>query len=209
MNRKDQVETAIGGRNADDSPRRQRVPAAADQGVAADSVGFTGATRRPTATTIRDSSLAVMPGPAHAPAADGKNYQGQPAGQGPEAAFEARWPRALLDRRAPSPGQIRAAYAQHPALKVLADQTARVASLGTSETQLMAQTEHALDGDVGLLRAAVKRTGINPDQFLRKVAAIEGVGGPEIPLDQVHVEGIADPKFEPGLSARRRGDGRT
>jgi murein DD-endopeptidase MepM/ murein hydrolase activator NlpD len=60
----------------------------------------------------------------------------------------------------------------------------------------MSATELALDGDVGLLRSAVKRTGINPDQFLKKVAAAEGVGGPEIPLDQVHVEGIPDPVFD-------------
>jgi len=60
----------------------------------------------------------------------------------------------------------------------------------------MSQTEVALDSDVGLLRAAVKRTGINPDQFLRKVEASEGVGGPEIPLDQVHVEGIPDRNFD-------------
>ena len=42
---------------------------------------------------------------------------------------------------------------------------------------------------------SVKRTGINPDQFQHKVAASEGVGGPEIPLDQVHVEGITDPRL--------------
>jgi murein DD-endopeptidase MepM/ murein hydrolase activator NlpD len=81
-------------------------------------------------------------------------------------------------------------------LKALDVQTQRVAALGGNETQLMAQTETALDSDVGLLRAAVKRTGINPDQFLRKVEAVDGVGGPEIPLDQVHVEGIPDRNFD-------------
>jgi murein DD-endopeptidase MepM/ murein hydrolase activator NlpD len=71
-----------------------------------------------------------------------------------------------------------------------------VAALGNAETDMMSRTEVALDGDVGLLRAAVKRTGINPDQFLKKVAAAEGMGGPEIPLDQVHIRGTADPGFD-------------
>ena len=60
---------------------------------------------------------------------------------------------------------------------------------------MMSLTEVTLDGDVGLLRGAVKSTGINPDQFLHKVAASEGMGGPEIPLDQVHIEGITDSGF--------------
>jgi murein DD-endopeptidase MepM/ murein hydrolase activator NlpD len=66
--------------------------------------------------------------------------------------------------------------------------------LGSAETQMMGQTEIALNGDVGLLRSVVKRTGINPDQFLHRAQASDGVGGPEIPLDQVHMDG-ADPKF--------------
>ena len=50
-------------------------------------------------------------------------------------------------------------------------------------------------GDVGNLRNVMRRTGINPDASARKVAGSEGVGGPEIPLDQVHVDGISDPGF--------------
>src|ERR1019366_399389 len=49
-------------------------------------------------------------------------------------------------------------------LKALDAQTTRLAALGGNEVQLMSQTEIALNSDVGLLRTAVKRTGINPDQ---------------------------------------------
>jgi murein DD-endopeptidase MepM/ murein hydrolase activator NlpD len=59
----------------------------------------------------------------------------------------------------------------------------------------MAKTEGALDQGVGNLRNVMRRTGINPDAFARKVASSEGVGGPEIPLDQVRIEGISDSKF--------------
>jgi murein DD-endopeptidase MepM/ murein hydrolase activator NlpD len=88
-----------------------------------------------------------------------------------------------------------AAYAQHPALRSLAEQTARVAGIGHDENVLMARTEGALDQGVGNLRDLMRRTGINPDQFARKLAANEGVGGPDIPLDQVKIEGISDPQF--------------
>ncbi len=41
----------------------------------------------------------------------------------------------------------------------------------------------------------MRRTGINPDQFAAKLAANDGVGGPDIPLDQVKMEGISDSQF--------------
>ncbi len=44
---------------------------------------------------------------------------------------------------------IPAAYAQHPALRALAEQTARVAGIGRDENVLMARTEGALDQGVG------------------------------------------------------------
>jgi murein DD-endopeptidase MepM/ murein hydrolase activator NlpD len=193
LNRKGQMEAAISARGAGDSPATE-VPVSADQGVAADSVGFTGATVTSDTEDDPDSSLAVMPGPAVPQPRTEKNTKASLLDKALKQVETMA--SALLDRRAPSPIQIRAAFAQHPALKALADQTARVASLGNQETGLMSETELALDGDVGLLRSAVKHTGINPDQFLKKVAAAEGVGGPEIPLDQVHVEGIADPVFD-------------
>lgn len=93
------------------------------------------------------------------------------------------------------PRDLPAAYAQHPALRALAEQTARVAAIGQNETVLMARTEGALDQGVGNLRNVMKRAGINPDSFTRKLASNEGVGGPEIPLDQVRIEGVTDPKF--------------
>jgi len=41
----------------------------------------------------------------------------------------------------------------------------------------------------------MRRTGINPDVFARKIASAHGMGGPEIPLSQVRIEGISDPHF--------------
>jgi murein DD-endopeptidase MepM/ murein hydrolase activator NlpD len=191
LSRKTQVEASIGSHGPEIPLAAGQARADhADSGVAADSVGFTGI---PADTDdAGDSSLSVMPGPV-AP---------QPRVEKPSKASQLNgaWTKiekfasALLVRRGPSPMQISAAYAQHPALNMLAAQTARVAALGSAETQMMGQTEIALNGDVGLLRSVIKRTGINPDQFLHRAQANDGVGGPEIPLDQVHMEG-ADPKF--------------
>lgn len=86
-------------------------------------------------------------------------------------------------------------YAQNPALRVLAQQTDRLSTIGQSETLLMAKTQSALLQGVSHLRNVMRRTGINPDSFSRKIAANEGVGGPEIPIDQVRIVGIPDAKF--------------
>jgi murein DD-endopeptidase MepM/ murein hydrolase activator NlpD len=105
-------------------------------------------------------------------------------------------PRWIHDRLFPSPVRdLTRAYAQHPGLHQLGAQTARVEGIGKSESQLMIRTEGALDQSVGNLRSVVRQTGINPDAFARKIAGAQGVGGPEIPLDQVRVEGISDPQF--------------
>ena len=61
LNHKTQVEARIGAPAPDSIPNVSNP--ASDQGVAADSVGFTGATISPDNEDDPDSSLAVMPGP--------------------------------------------------------------------------------------------------------------------------------------------------
>ena len=101
---------------------------------------------------------------------------------------------ALFQEPAPA-RQGSAAHAQHPALKSLAEQTARVTAIGRSETELLARAESALQRSVGNLRGVLRASGLNPDQFARRVAGASGIGGPEIPLDEVKLEGISDPEF--------------
>jgi murein DD-endopeptidase MepM/ murein hydrolase activator NlpD len=86
-------------------------------------------------------------------------------------------------------------YARHPALRGLDAQTERLARIGQDETRLMARTETALDQGIGHLRSRMRHAGIDPDQFAQRIADGEGVGGPEIPLDRVHIAGISDPGF--------------
>ena len=139
-------------------------------------------------------SLTVMPGPVAPQPRIAKPTKSSFLENAWQAA-SASWPPPCSCRPRRPIVQISAAYAQHPALRALQDQTARVAQMGKGETLLMAQTEVALKDDVGNLRDLVRRTGLNPDEFEHKGAGSEGVGGPDIPLDQVQVDGISDPAF--------------
>ncbi|HUO99759.1 MAG TPA: peptidoglycan DD-metalloendopeptidase family protein [Rhizomicrobium sp.] len=87
--------------------------------------------------------------------------------------------------------------ARHPVLKQLAAQTERVRRLGLIETALMTRTQDQVEDGVQEIRAVLRHTGINPDQFEQRVAQAQGgVGGPDIPLSSVHIEGISDTAFQ-------------
>ena len=108
-----------------------------------------------------------------------------------------------IETRTAEPSPV--TYAEHPGLKALAEQTARVGRIGQSETSLMARTEGELGRGVGAIQSVMRRAGINPDLFARRAGM--GEGGPEIPLDHVKIEGISDPKFTQAyLSAAARLD---
>ncbi len=142
------------------------------------------------------SSLTMMPEPAAPQPRTGRPVKASfldTATQKVAALFQAVG--ARLHMGVTAPAGTSAAYAQHPALRALTQQTERVAAIGRNDVQLMAQTEKALGMGVTNLRGVMRRTGINPDSFARKISAREGIGGPEIPLDQVRLEGISDPHF--------------
>ena len=87
--------------------------------------------------------------------------------------------------------------ARHPVLKQLMAQTERVRHLSTTQTTLMAQTQGQVEEGINHIRTVLRRTGINPDQFAERVASAEGgVGGPEIPLSAISIEGISDVAFQ-------------
>ncbi len=196
LSRANQVEAGVGGHNlAAAAPVEQTQPVLQGTAQAAGSMDVE-APADVSADETGSSALVIMPGPA----------QPQPRTAHPvkSSALDSAMHRfADLFKSVTESVHIDthpvhdtpAAYAQHPGLRALADQTNRVAQIGQSETVLMAKTEGTLEQGVGDLRGVMRRTGINPDSFARKIAANEGMGGPEIPLDQVKIEGISDPKF--------------
>jgi murein DD-endopeptidase MepM/ murein hydrolase activator NlpD len=210
--RKNQIEATIGaGHGAAALPAG--LPAysgPADTGLAGDSLGFDGpaaatgmgSANLPTDTDGGSGSLTMMPGPVAPQPRVAKPVKSSllvnPFSVNPFSgafAHVAKLAAAIFERPAAPATRLSAAYAQHPALRALEEQTARVAAMGHDETRLMTLTEDALKGDVGNLRDLVRRTGLNPDEFQRRAAAGEAMGGPDIPLDQVQVEGISDPAF--------------
>jgi murein DD-endopeptidase MepM/ murein hydrolase activator NlpD len=95
----------------------------------------------------------------------------------------------------PAPRLTTASYVQHPALRALAEQTERVAKIGSGETALMSRTQGEVAQGVSELQTVIRRTGINPNDYTRRVDGAHGMGGPEIPLQAVHVDGISDQSF--------------
>jgi murein DD-endopeptidase MepM/ murein hydrolase activator NlpD len=98
---------------------------------------------------------------------------------------------ALPSETAPLPESI--VFSRNPRLRVLAQQTGRLARAGGSETLLLASAEDKLQQGIGNLRRLIRDTGIDPDRFAGRLD--RGVGGPEIPIEQVRIQGVADPRF--------------
>lgn len=102
----------------------------------------------------------------------------------------------LFGNRAPKASRADIAFARHPALRILAEETARVSKIGRDETVLMTQAQTEVAGGVGTIRALLRNTGIDANQFTQKYEAARGMGGPDVPLQSVHVEGISDVAFQ-------------
>jgi murein DD-endopeptidase MepM/ murein hydrolase activator NlpD len=184
LNRKHTIETTLSGGGAV-GPAPQ--PDASENAPAADSLGAASDADSDSGADAGGSSdLTVMPQPA-APQPRTARTKSSFLDLGPTLRHLAD---LLFDRHETATPQISVAYAQHPALRALAAQTARVKRIGGDETVLMSKTQAELGESVANLQGVMRRTGIDPTQFARKAAASDGVGGPEIPLDSVHVEGL-------------------
>jgi murein DD-endopeptidase MepM/ murein hydrolase activator NlpD len=98
--------------------------------------------------------------------------------------------------QAANPAIAPAVLMRHPALKAIALEADRVKGIGISETELLDGTEQRLSDRVASLQELIRRTGIDPREYARKFGDMEGVGGPDIPLQSVQIEGIADDSFK-------------
>jgi len=87
--------------------------------------------------------------------------------------------------------QISPAVARNPAFRVLAEQTDRIRHMGAEETALLVGVDQQVAHHVDMLEALIRRVGMDPNTFEQR----EGMGGPEIPIDDVHIDGISDQKF--------------
>jgi murein DD-endopeptidase MepM/ murein hydrolase activator NlpD len=101
----------------------------------------------------------------------------------------------LFGHSTPASHDLTLNFAAHPALRVLDQQTTRVAAIGTQETVLMLRAQGEVAHGVAELQSLIRHAGINPDDYTRRFEGAHGMGGPDIPLQSVRIEGIADQKF--------------
>jgi murein DD-endopeptidase MepM/ murein hydrolase activator NlpD len=87
-------------------------------------------------------------------------------------------------------------FARHPALAVLAQQTERVKRIGTQETVLMTEAQNQMADGVRIVRATLHSAGIEADPFLQRYETVHGIGGPDMSLNAVHIDGISDHTFQ-------------
>ena len=86
---------------------------------------------------------------------------------------------------------VSAAVLKNPAFRVLAEQTDRLRNMGGAETALLVGVDKQVTTRIATLEGIVRRVGMDPATFEGQ----DSVGGPNIPLGEVHIEGIADQKF--------------
>ena len=188
LDRRQQVQTTLGAVNTGivniDAPDDAASARAGDSVSAPGAAGMDG--------DVGGSELGVMPQPAPAAPRTGKPAKASFLDFGAVK----RLASAIFGGTTKKPDVSPAAFARHPVLMKLAEQTDRVKQIGANETKLMAQTQVQLIEGVENLKSVMKRTGINPDQFAQRIAAKEGIGGPELPLQSLHLEGINDNSFQ-------------
>jgi murein DD-endopeptidase MepM/ murein hydrolase activator NlpD len=87
--------------------------------------------------------------------------------------------------------QISPAVLRNPAFRVLARQTDRIRHMGAEETALLVGVDQQVAHHVDMLEVLIRRVGMDPNTFEQHGA----MGGPEIPIDDVHIDGISDQRF--------------
>jgi murein DD-endopeptidase MepM/ murein hydrolase activator NlpD len=95
---------------------------------------------------------------------------------------------ALFHRSAP-PGPVSTAALRNPALRALAEQTARVQGMNSAETALLQSVDAQVSTRVASVEGVMRRVGLNPN------TVAGGTGGPLIPMSDVRIQGIDDPAF--------------
>ncbi len=161
--------------------------------------------RSPVAGTASDSLGAVPPaGLAASGGSDGSSelsVMPQPVAPQPRTASPTR--ASFLDgtiesltgaagalfHRSAAPQPVSTAALRNPALRALAEQTARVQGMNGAETALLHGVDAQVSTRVASVEGVMRRVGLNPSAFAG------GTGGPLIPMSDVRIQGIDDPAF--------------
>ncbi len=80
-----------------------------------------------------------------------------------------------------------------PAFRTLALETDRIAHMSGSETALLEGVDRGVAVRISDLQTILRRIGVDPNNLEQE--ASEGIGGPFIPIQTFHIDGIADTEF--------------
>jgi murein DD-endopeptidase MepM/ murein hydrolase activator NlpD len=81
-----------------------------------------------------------------------------------------------------------------PGLGAIARDTDRVAKMGVQETAMLRGLDQVITGRVYDLQSVLQRVGVN-SKILERTASGGGMGGPEVPIQSVKLEGVSDTAF--------------
>jgi murein DD-endopeptidase MepM/ murein hydrolase activator NlpD len=84
-----------------------------------------------------------------------------------------------------------ASVMKNPAFRALAEQTERVRRMSGNETALLVGVDHQVASRIGMLETVIRRVGMDPNTFEQQ----RNVGGPDVPLGEMRVDGISDQRF--------------
>jgi hypothetical protein len=80
-----------------------------------------------------------------------------------------------------------------PAFRTLALETDRISHMSGAETTLLVGVDRGVSVRISDLQTILRRIGVDPNGLEQE--ASEGVGGPFIPIQTFHIDGIADTEF--------------
>lgn len=83
----------------------------------------------------------------------------------------------------------------HPGLEHLLADAKAIGQLSQDSDVVMTAIETDSSQRMAGEKTLIAQTGIDADQFLRKLDSVEGVGGPEVSLDTMQLDGVSDHAF--------------
>lgn len=102
-----------------------------------------------------------------------------------------RFARAFFHDDTPSLQHPSIAVLKNPVFRALAAQTKRIRSMSGNETALLVGVDRQVSSRIAMLETVIRHVGINPDEFEDQ----KDIGGPDMPLGEMHIDGITDEKF--------------
>lgn len=197
IGRKQAIDASLGGNTGYAVSPQLALRGASHDAAASDSLGadVPVQTIAPATTVLptvnnNGSELSVLPQPTDP----------QPRTAGPTRASLLDLGTALFRffRSAVTPKQVAipAHIANQPALRMLAEQTARLQRISADDDAMLATTETKLASRVNGIEKAIRVAGINPGAMETRAASQPGMGGPLLPLSAVRIDGVQDPVFQ-------------